>query len=149
MNFLFPSAEYCIAYVLALANLQSPPSCYSLALPAFLFWYLPVLPGLTLCLALLNIVRWSSTHTCPMIYLCLARVVPVCHWMNLACFVTKPMDKSLHMDPQVSRLVRPVTTTMHEMYYINKLAVPYLSIIYEGFVLIFLKLYSQIAISTW
>ncbi len=29
--------------------------------------------------------------------------------MNLACFVTSPLNKALHMDPHVSRLVRPVT----------------------------------------
>ncbi len=58
------------------------------------FWYLPVFPGLTLCPALLDIVRRSSTHACPRITLCLARVVPVCHWMNLACFVTTPLNKA-------------------------------------------------------
>ncbi len=29
--------------------------------------------------------------------------------MNLACFVTMPMNKRLHMEPHVLRLVRPIT----------------------------------------
>ncbi len=31
--------------------------------------------------------------------------------MNLACFVTTPMNKSLHMDPHVSRLARVTYVT--------------------------------------
>ncbi len=47
MDFLFSSAEYCIAYVLAIATLQSPLNCYSLPLP--------VLPFLDTCLCLLDL----------------------------------------------------------------------------------------------
>ncbi len=42
------------------------------------------------------------------ITLCLACDVPVCHCMNLACFVTSPLNKALQMDPHVSCLVRPI-----------------------------------------
>ncbi len=174
MDFLFPSAEYCIVYILAIATLQGPLSWPCLALPCLALpclalpclalpclalpclalpclalpclalpclalpclalpcLALPCLalpgpfsgvliparvPGLSLCLALLDVVRRSSTHTCPRITFCLARVVPVCHWTNLACFVTTPMNKSLHMDPHVSRLVRPVTDWQYWWYF--------------------------------
>ncbi len=36
MDFLFLSAESCIAYILAIATLQSPLSCYILALPVLI-----------------------------------------------------------------------------------------------------------------
>ncbi len=35
MDFLFLSAKYCIVYILAIATLRSPRSCYSLALLVF------------------------------------------------------------------------------------------------------------------
>ncbi len=40
---------------------------------------------------------------------CLVCVVPVCHCMNLACFVTMPFNKSLGLDPHASRLVGSMT----------------------------------------
>ncbi len=78
-----------IAYI-AIATLRSSLSFIVLVLPS-LFTCVLILarvPGLSLCLALLDIVRRSQTHACPRITLCLACVVPVCHCMNLACFVT-------------------------------------------------------------
>ncbi len=60
-----------------------------------LAWTIARVPGLSLCLALLDIVCRSKTHACPRITLCLVCVVPVCHCMNLACFVTTSLNKSL------------------------------------------------------
>ncbi len=54
-----------------------------------------LVPGLSLCLALLDIVCRLKTLSCPRITLCLVCVVPVCHYMNLACFVTLSLNKSL------------------------------------------------------
>ncbi len=68
------------------------------------------LPGLSLfALPLLDIVRRSSTHACPKDY----SVSCPCHtcllFIDPACIMTMFWNKALHMDPHVSRLVRPVT----------------------------------------
>ncbi len=68
------------------------------------------LPGLSLfALPLLDIVRRSSTHACPKDY----PVSCPCHtcllFIDPACIMTMFWNKALHMDPHVSRLVRPVT----------------------------------------
>ncbi len=114
--------------------MRNPLYCHSLALCVFLlFWFLPVFPGFTLSLALwtlfaphldycclpglslfalplLDIVRRSSTHACPKDY----SVSCPCHtcllFIDPACIMTMFWNKALHMDPHVSRLVRPVTT---------------------------------------
>ncbi len=70
------------------------------------------LPGLSLfALPLLDIVRRSSTHACPKDY----SVSCPCHtcllFIDPACIMTMFWNKALHMDPHVSRLVRPVTQT--------------------------------------
>ncbi len=82
------------------------------AIPSLhLVWIIACVPGLSLCLALLDIVRRSSTHACPMITL----VSCPCHICLLlfdpACVLTMFINKSLHMDPYASRLVGSVTTT--------------------------------------
>ncbi len=43
-------------------------------------------PGFSLCLALLDIVRRSQTYACPKITLCLAINIPVCQCVTHACF---------------------------------------------------------------
>ncbi len=43
-------------------------------------------PGLSLCLALLDIVRRSQTYACPRITLCLAIYIPVCQCVTHVCF---------------------------------------------------------------
>ncbi len=68
------------------------------------------LPGLSLfALPLLDIVRRSSTHACPKDY----SVSCPCHtcllFIDPAYIMTMFWNKALHMDPHVSRLVRPVT----------------------------------------
>ncbi len=68
------------------------------------------LPGLSLfALPLLDIVCRSSTHACPKDY----SVSCPCHtcllFIDPACIMTMFWNKALHMDPHVSRLVRPVT----------------------------------------
>ncbi len=68
------------------------------------------LPGLSLfALPLLDIVRRSSTHACPKDY----SVSCPCHtcllFIDPACIMTMFWNKTLHMDPHVSRLIDPVT----------------------------------------
>ncbi len=68
------------------------------------------LPGLSLfALPLMDIVCRSSTHACPKDY----SVSCSCHtcllFIDPACIMTMLWNKAFHMDPHVSRLVRPVT----------------------------------------
>ncbi len=129
-------AEYCIAFItlITIATLWSPSHSHSLALPcvfscvltpAHVFWIYPfvlpfrlclhldwtiaLVPGLPLLSSPLDIVRRSPTTpvylstllSCPL-YTCLLFVRP-------CLLLTMPVNKSLHLDPHVSRLVRPVT----------------------------------------
>ncbi len=120
MDFIVLSAEYCIAYILAIATLQSPSSCYSLALPVFscliparVTWINP-LPcrldsvctsfGLSLGLALLDIVRRSQTYACPRITLCLTSHM-FAVYRPMLFFMTTSSNKALQMDPHDSRFV--------------------------------------------
>ncbi len=75
----------------------------------YLVWIIACVPGLSLCLALLDIVRRSSTHAFPRITLCLAHAIPVCCLLTLPVFLTMLINKSLHMDPHNSHLVDHVT----------------------------------------
>ncbi len=126
------SAEYCIAFItlIAIATLRSHslalPCVFSCVLtPAHVFWLYPfalpfglclhltriiaLVPGLPLLSSPLDIVRRSPTTpvylstllSCPL-YTCLLFVRP-------CLLLTMPVNKSLHLDPHVSRLVRPVT----------------------------------------
>ncbi len=75
------------------------------------------LPGLSLfALPLLDIVRRSSTHACPKDY----SVSCPCHtclqFIDPACIMTMFWNKSLHLDPHVSRLVRPVTVGVRTVF---------------------------------
>ncbi len=54
--------------------------------------------------------RRSSTHACPWIILCPVFVIPVCYCPTLPV-LTMSYNKSLQMDPHVSRLVSSVTDT--------------------------------------
>ncbi len=113
-------AEYCLAFITLqeIATLRSPHYCHSFALPFVVscvlilarVWIIACLPGLSLfTLPLLDIVRRSSTHACPKDY----SVSCPCHtcllFIDPACIMTMFWNKALHMDPHVSRLVRPVT----------------------------------------
>ncbi len=70
-------------------------------------WFLHV-PGLFSLPSPLDKVRRSPTHACPWIILCPVFVIPVCHCPTLPV-LTMYYNKSLQMDPHVSRLVSPVT----------------------------------------
>ncbi|XP_058617566.1 uncharacterized protein LOC131531030 [Onychostoma macrolepis] len=50
-----------------------------------LAWIIARVPGLSLCLALLDTVRPSSTFACPRITLCLVPAIPVCLCFDPAC----------------------------------------------------------------
>ncbi len=78
---------------LGFASFEPFACCFRLCL--HLVWTIACVPGLSLYLALLDIVCQSKTHTYRRITLCLACVVPVCHCMNLACFVTPFLNKRL------------------------------------------------------
>ncbi len=129
-------AEYCIAFItlIAIATLRSPSHSHSHSLtlcvllcfdscPCFLdlpfclairTLFAPrldiaLVPGLLLLSSPLDIVRRSpttpvylSTLLSCSLYTCLLFVRP-CLWL------TMPVNKSLHLDPHVSRLVCPVT----------------------------------------
>ncbi len=132
------SAEYCIAFItlIAIATLRSPshshalPCVFSCVLtPAHVFWIYPfalpfglclhldwiiaLVPGLPLLSSPLDIVRRSpttpvylSTLLSGPLYTCLLFVRP-------CLLLTMPVNKSLHLDPHVSRLVRPVTPSVN------------------------------------
>ncbi len=66
-------------------------------------WIIAVyLDYLSLCLALLDIVRRSKTHACPRSTLCPAIYIPVCQCLTHACFWPQPLNKSLQMDLNAS-----------------------------------------------
>ncbi len=136
---------FCIYTLLVLAAIQNPLCYHSLALPcvfssvlilARISWINP-LPcrSDSVCTSLgpllvyldyfsaspLDIVRRSKTHACSRNTL----VSCPCHtclllFDNPACYLTMFINKSLHMDPLVSRLVRPfklhITFTLHIIY---------------------------------
>ncbi len=136
------SAQYCIVFItlIAIATLQSPshslalPCVFSCVLtPAHVFWIYPfalpfglclhldwiiaLVPGLPLLSSPLDIVRRSpttpvylSTLLSCSLYTCLLFVRP-------CLLLTMPVNKSLHLDPHVSRLVRPVTIVMYTLFY--------------------------------
>ncbi len=77
MDFLFLSAEYCIAYILAIATLRSPRSCYSLALlvfscliPAHVSWINPLPCHSDFVCTLLDycLCTWIISLPCPVGY---------------------------------------------------------------------------------
>ncbi len=126
-------AEFCLAFILAIATLRSPLSNYSLALlvfscliPACVSWINPCLairtffaprldyccvPGLSLfALPLLDIVRRSKTHACLRTTLCLALTIPVCRCLTLPVYWLF-INKAQQMDPLASCLVGSVTQT--------------------------------------
>ncbi len=83
MDFLFPSAEYSIAYILVIATLKSPRHCYSLALPVFSCFDTC---SCTWIISLPCPVRRWQTYACPRITLCLSIYIPVCQCVTHACF---------------------------------------------------------------
>ncbi len=123
-------AEYCIAFItlLAIATLWSPLSCHSLALCVLITapcsWINPlpchsdsVCTSLGLLLVYLD---YLSALPCwilfadhrPTLVLGILSVllIHVCLLLTEPClFLTTSWNKALHMDPHVSRLVRPVT----------------------------------------
>ncbi len=76
-------------------------------------WTIVCVYGSPVLSSSLDSVRRSKTHACPRITLSLASVVPVCHCLNRACFMT-----TSQMNPHVSRLVRPVTVAICFIKYI-------------------------------
>ncbi len=142
MDFLSVSAEYCIAYItlLAIATLRSPVSSPSLAY-FLVFWFLPVFPGLTLCLPIRTLFAplsdycsytWIISLPCPVGYCSpivdprllpeYSCVLPSTYlstdvWPCL--YLTMFWNKALHMDPHVSRLVCPVTETYRIFILLN------------------------------
>ncbi len=127
MDFLFLSAEYCIAYILAIATLQSPLSCYSLALPV-------LIPA---CVSLINPFPCRSDSVCTsfgllLVYLDYLSALPcwiffadrrpmlavgllfVCPYIYIYIYIylfdpclfpITPSNKALQMDPHASHLV--------------------------------------------
>ncbi len=118
-----------VVYILAIATLWSPHSCYSLGLtvfscliPARVSWINP-LPCLSdfVCISfgLLPVyLDYLSALPCWILFtdrrptlaiglLCLASSMSVCCVPTNACFMTTPSNKALQMDPHDSRFVTP------------------------------------------
>ncbi len=86
------------------------PSVLPFGLCQYLAWIIAHSLGLSLCLALWILFAdcRSPTHACPWIILCPVLVIPVCYCPTLPV-LTMYYNKSLRVDPHVSRLVCPVT----------------------------------------
>ncbi len=84
------------------------PSVLPFGLCLYLAWIIARSLGLSLCLALWILFAVVATHACPWIILCPVFVIPVCHCPTLPV-LTMYYNKSLQMDPHVSRLVSSVT----------------------------------------